>query len=293
MSSMTRQRLCEDLCRSERCRNSGPDPHHDAFGRRVVRIRVDGARRRHVYRPVGAVGRRRQHRVQHPTQLYRRHARAGGQPRRSGRPGTTTDATPTFSGNAGGAIGDGSTVSIDVYSGASASGSPVRTLSAFRVGGIWSVEPGTPFARRRLHRTCQPIRFRRQHGQQWREHVHRCRGPSPAAARHHAAGRQPHGPSRRSLDQRHNADLQRSGRHGAWRLNDGEASVSTAGPQPREQQSRTSRSPQTGGVGLRKLPRRFQRERTRPRRSSAMEPATAASARPTRLRSTRQHPRSV
>ena len=58
---------------------------------------------------------------------------------------TTTDATPTFSGNAGGATGDGSTVSIDVYSGASASGSPVRTLSAFRVGGIWSVEPGTPF----------------------------------------------------------------------------------------------------------------------------------------------------
>jgi hypothetical protein len=57
---------------------------------------------------------------------------------------STSDPTPTFSGNAGAATGDASTVSVDIYSGASVSGSPLRTLTAPRLGGTWSAELGAP-----------------------------------------------------------------------------------------------------------------------------------------------------
>jgi peptidoglycan/xylan/chitin deacetylase (PgdA/CDA1 family) len=45
---------------------------------------------------------------------------------------TVATATPTFSGVAGSAAGDGSTVAVQVYAGSSASGTPVQTLSATR-----------------------------------------------------------------------------------------------------------------------------------------------------------------
>ena len=55
-------------------------------------------------------------------------------------PGATTDnQTPTFAGGAGTASGDGSTVSVAVYKGSSASGSAVETSSATVTGGSWSL----------------------------------------------------------------------------------------------------------------------------------------------------------
>jgi Bacterial Ig-like domain len=62
---------------------------------------------------------------------------------------STTDTTPTFSGAAGSAPGDGGTVTLRIYSGSSASGAPVRTMSVPRSGGGWSIDvapaldPGT------------------------------------------------------------------------------------------------------------------------------------------------------
>lgn len=58
------------------------------------------------------------------------------------------DATPTLSGTAGDAPGDGSTVTVKVYAGGAAAGTPVQTLVATRDGSAWSVDaaalaPGT------------------------------------------------------------------------------------------------------------------------------------------------------
>jgi hypothetical protein len=49
-----------------------------------------------------------------------------------------SDATPSLSGAAGTAAGDSATVTVRIYSGASASGTPVQTLTATRSGGSWS-----------------------------------------------------------------------------------------------------------------------------------------------------------
>jgi hypothetical protein len=57
---------------------------------------------------------------------------------------TVTSATPTFSGNAGNATGDGATVTVRVYSGTSTNGSLVETLTATRqLDTSWSV-PASP-----------------------------------------------------------------------------------------------------------------------------------------------------
>ncbi len=50
-----------------------------------------------------------------------------------------TTQTPLIRGTAGNAAGDGATVTIKVYAGASATGTPVQTLSATRAGVNWSV----------------------------------------------------------------------------------------------------------------------------------------------------------
>src|SRR6202035_2117484 len=50
-------------------------------------------------------------------------------------------ATPTFSGAAGTAAGDSSTVTVRVYGGSSATGTPVQTLTATATGSGWSVSP--------------------------------------------------------------------------------------------------------------------------------------------------------
>ncbi len=52
---------------------------------------------------------------------------------------SSTTTTPTFAGTAGDATGDGTTVTVQVYSGPSVSGSPVQTLVATRSGTAWSV----------------------------------------------------------------------------------------------------------------------------------------------------------
>ena len=55
----------------------------------------------------------------------------------------TADATPALSGAAGTATGDGQTVTARIYSGSSATGTPVRTLSATNNVGTWSTSPAT------------------------------------------------------------------------------------------------------------------------------------------------------
>ncbi len=50
-------------------------------------------------------------------------------------------STPTLSGAAGTAAGDSATVTVNVYSGATAIGSPVRTASPSGATGIWSTTP--------------------------------------------------------------------------------------------------------------------------------------------------------
>ena len=54
--------------------------------------------------------------------------------------GARTDGTPTFSGDAGTAVGDSITVSVKVYSGSTATGSPVETLTTTATAGRWTVD---------------------------------------------------------------------------------------------------------------------------------------------------------
>jgi Big-like domain-containing protein/PKD domain-containing protein len=50
----------------------------------------------------------------------------------------TADSTPSLSGDAGTADGDSATVSVDIYAGNAASGTPVQTADVARSGGGWS-----------------------------------------------------------------------------------------------------------------------------------------------------------
>jgi hypothetical protein len=60
---------------------------------------------------------------------------------------TTTDTTPIFSGTAGSALGDSTSLTIDVYSGAEATGTPLQTLTTTRApDGTYGVSPTTPLA---------------------------------------------------------------------------------------------------------------------------------------------------
>jgi hypothetical protein len=56
------------------------------------------------------------------------------------------DATPTFSGGAGTESGDAATVTVNVYAGTSASGTPVQSRSADANGSSWSVDASPPLA---------------------------------------------------------------------------------------------------------------------------------------------------
>ncbi|MCA1684345.1 MAG: Ig-like domain-containing protein, partial [Actinobacteria bacterium] len=58
----------------------------------------------------------------------------------------TNDETPTFAGAAGTASGDSATVTVKVYAGGSASGTPVQTLTTTRTGDSWSLEATTALA---------------------------------------------------------------------------------------------------------------------------------------------------
>jgi hypothetical protein len=55
----------------------------------------------------------------------------------------TNDGTPALSGAAGNASGDSSTVTVRIYSGSSATGSPVQTLTPTRTGASWSTTAAT------------------------------------------------------------------------------------------------------------------------------------------------------
>jgi hypothetical protein len=58
----------------------------------------------------------------------------------------TSDATPTFAGAAGTGAGDSTTVTVKVYSGTSATGSPVQTRDATRSGGSWTIDASPALA---------------------------------------------------------------------------------------------------------------------------------------------------
>jgi Big-like domain-containing protein len=55
----------------------------------------------------------------------------------------TNNGTPTLSGNAGTASGDGTTVTVRIYSGTTATGTPVQTLTPTAVSGTWSTTAAT------------------------------------------------------------------------------------------------------------------------------------------------------
>jgi hypothetical protein len=55
---------------------------------------------------------------------------------------TTVDITPLLAGAAGDSAGDSATVTVNLYAGASVSGSPVRTFAVTRSGSTWSVADG-------------------------------------------------------------------------------------------------------------------------------------------------------
>jgi hypothetical protein len=59
---------------------------------------------------------------------------------------TTGRSKPSFSGAAGTEAGDSSTVTIEIYSGSTATGSPVQTLTTTAAAGAWSVAPSTALA---------------------------------------------------------------------------------------------------------------------------------------------------
>jgi hypothetical protein len=56
-------------------------------------------------------------------------------------PSPSSDATPTLAGGAGTAAGDASTVTVSIYAGGSALGSPVRTVGGAVSGSAWSAGP--------------------------------------------------------------------------------------------------------------------------------------------------------
>ena len=51
----------------------------------------------------------------------------------------TNSTTPTLSGTAGTAAGDAGTITVKIYSGSTATGTPVQTLTATATAGAWSV----------------------------------------------------------------------------------------------------------------------------------------------------------
>jgi CSLREA domain-containing protein len=56
---------------------------------------------------------------------------------------TTSDTTPTYSGAAGTATGDLGTITVNVYPGSTATGSPTQTLTTTQSGGAWTVDGTT------------------------------------------------------------------------------------------------------------------------------------------------------
>jgi hypothetical protein len=59
---------------------------------------------------------------------------------------STADTTPTYSGAAGTATGDLDTITVKIYAGSTATGSPVQTLTTTKTGGTWTVDGTTPLA---------------------------------------------------------------------------------------------------------------------------------------------------
>ena len=89
---------------------------------------------------------------------------------------STSDTTPTFSGVAGNLTGDSTTVTVRIYSGPTATGSPVQTLNAIRSGTAYTIDaavtrPGP------VHGPGQPVRYCRQHRHELGQHVHRRHRP--------------------------------------------------------------------------------------------------------------------
>src|SRR3954454_11727602 len=58
-------------------------------------------------------------------------------------PSRTNDNTPTLAGAAGNSTGDSSTVTVRVYAGSTATGTPVQTLTPSRSGAAWSTTAST------------------------------------------------------------------------------------------------------------------------------------------------------
>ena len=96
---------------------------------------------------------------------------------------STTDHTPTLAGGAGSQPGDSDTVTVNIYSGSSASGAAAHSIPVTRSGGSWSVRLAEP-GERHVHGAGHSVGLRGQHRHE------RSRSPSPSATPPaHAAAR--------------------------------------------------------------------------------------------------------
>ena len=70
---------------------------------------------------------------------------------------TTNHSTPTFSGTAGTTSGDLPTVTVKVYTGSTATGTPVQTLTTTAFSGAWSVTAFQQAPRRHIYGSGKPV----------------------------------------------------------------------------------------------------------------------------------------
>jgi hypothetical protein len=138
----------------------------------------------------------------------------------------TNNTRPTFSGAAGQVAAssttsaDSTTATVNIYAGATATGTPVQTLMTTESGGSWSVAPTTALSANAQY-TAKSFaeRRRREHRHEQRQHVR---------DRHHSTERDADGACEQQLHEQHRANLlwcRRSGHgkhHSERRLDDGD-----------------------------------------------------------------------
>ena len=88
-------------------------------------------------------------------------------------PADTNDTTPTFSGGAGDATGDSSTVTVKVYGGTDTSGTLLQTRNATRTGATWTIDAVARPGGGHLHRPGRAVGRRGQLDFVEHPHVHR------------------------------------------------------------------------------------------------------------------------
>ena len=107
----------------------------------MVCVRIIDLDQWNLHRPSTSTGHGRQRWLKRCQQVHRQCGGADGHPDSTGERVRRDNSTPTFTGAAGTASGDSSTVTVKIYPGSSASGVPAQTLTATQAGGHWSTIP--------------------------------------------------------------------------------------------------------------------------------------------------------